>query len=229
MHIKSSVRSTALLLLTACVLLLCGCAKQTTRSLITDEDGLFLEPKSGVRYAAAPMCYEPQTVGDPYASFTLGSLEVVFCEVEGLDPTEWLSEAYTGTGSMLVAADTVLPDLAGFAPDTIYLCVQSASVWAFASVTDPAVIDEVVRVYTEGEAVPYPATTPDADLRFKFASPDYPGVYYNLIYVDYGDARYLYDRGSGRCVEVGDLLRDYIDGKIITEEETAEESAADAS
>ncbi len=205
----------------ALALLFCACSGGPSRKLVTDESGLFLDRANGVLYDAAPMCYEPQALGDAYASFDLGSLEVVFYEVEGLDPTKWLSEAYTGSGSMLIASDITLPDLAGFAPDTIYLCVQSASVWAFETVTDPAVIEEVVRVYTEGDDVPYPATVPDADLRFKFASPHYPGVYYNLIYVDYGDARYLYDRGSGRCVEVGDLLREYIDGKIITEEETA--------
>ena len=109
----------ALLLTFICTLLLCGCAKNNTLNLVTDEDGLFLEPKSGIRYAAAPMCYEPQTVGEPYASFSLGSLEVVFHEVAGLEPTRWLTEDYTGTGSMLVAEDITLPDLAGFAPETL--------------------------------------------------------------------------------------------------------------
>ena len=56
----------AALILLSCAILLCGCAKKAPRSLVTDEDGLFLEPKSGVRYAAAPMCYEPQTVGEAF-------------------------------------------------------------------------------------------------------------------------------------------------------------------
>ena len=183
------------------------------------EGGLYHDESNGVAYAMAPMCYEPQTIGDAYASFKSGSTEVVLYKVAGLDPTDYLTEAYSGASSMFVASDITLPDLAGFAPNVIHLCVQSNSVWEFATVTDQAEIDEVVRVYTEGESVPYPAKTPNADLRFKFASPDYPGLYYNLVYVDYGDARYLYDRETRRCVEVGDLLREYIDGKIITETE----------
>ena len=183
------------------------------------EGGLYHDESNGVAYAMAPMCYEPQTIGDAYASFKSGSTEVVLYKVAGLDPTDYLTEAYSGASSMFVASDITLPDLAGFAPNVIHLCVQSNSVWEFATVTDQAEIDEIVRVYTEGESVPYPAKTPNADLRFKFASPDYPGLYYNLVYVDYGDARYLYDRETRRCVEVGDLLREYIDGKIITETE----------
>ncbi|MBQ3125705.1 MAG: hypothetical protein IJC15_01425 [Clostridia bacterium] len=191
------------------------------------EGGLYHDESNGVAYAMAPMCYEPQTIGDAYASFKSGSTEVVLYEVAGLDPTDYLTEAYSGASSMFVASDITLPDLAGFAPNVIHLCVQSNSVWEFATVTDQAEIDEIVRVYTEGESVPYPAKPPNADLRFKFASPDYPGLYYNLVYVDYGDARYLYDRETRRCVEVGDLLREYIDGKIITETEaeTTEQSA----
>lgn len=186
---------------------------------LTPEGGLYHDASHDVAYAMAPMCYEPQRIGDAYASFKSGSTEVILYEVDGLDPTDYLTEAYSGASSMFVASDITLPDLAGFAPTIIHMCVQSNSVWEFSTVTDPAEINEIVRVYTEGESVPYPAKTPNADLRFKFESPTYPGLYYNLVYVDYGDARYLYDRETRRCVEVGDLLREYIDGKIITETE----------
>lgn len=209
-HIRKTIAATALALtlsLTAC---------SSTISLKA-EGGLYHDDANGVAYAIAPMCYEPQSIGDAYASFKSGSTEVVLYEVAELDPADYLTEAYSGASSMFVASDITLPDLAGFAPTIIHLCVQSNSVWEFATVTDQAEIDEIVRVFTEGESVPYPAKTPNADLRFKFESPDYPGLYYNLVYVDYGDARYLYDRETRRCVDIGDLLHDYIDGKIITE------------
>lgn len=212
-------------LLAATALALTMTACSSTITLTIDDDGLFRDTENGITYDAAPLCYEPQTVGEEYASFRVGSMEVILYEIEGLDPAKWLTEAYTGSGSLFVSTDITLPDLVEFSPDTIHLCVQNTSVWEFATVTDPTVIDEVVRAYTEGEAVPYPAATPDADLRFKFSSAAYPGIYYNLIYVDYGDARYLYERSSGRCVEVGDLLRDYIDGTVITEDETTAETA----
>lgn len=209
-HIRKMLAATALALtfsLTACA---------STISL-NPEGGLYHDTENGVAYAMAPMCYEPQAIGDAYASFKSGSIKVVLYEVEGLDPTDYLTEEYSGASSMFVASDIALPDLTGFKPTTIHMCVQSNSVWEFATVTDQAEIDEVVRAFTEGESVPYPATTPAADLRFKFESPDYPGLYYNLVYVDYGDARYLYDRETRRCVDIGDLLREYIDGKIIAE------------
>lgn len=217
-HICKSLAATAL----AMTLTLTACGTKTLP--LKAENGLYYDNQNDVSYAIAPLCYEPQEIGDAYASFKSGSTTVTLYEVAGLDPTQWLTEEYSGASSMFVAADMALPDLAGFAPDTIHLCVQSVSVWEFATVTDQAEIDEVVRLFTEGESVPYPATTPDADLRFKFSSSAYPGVYYNLIYVDYGDARYLYDRETRRCVEIGDLLRQYIDGAIITEEETTAET-----
>ena len=207
-HLQKTIVAAAL----ALTLTACG----STVSLRA-EGGLYHDEKNGVAYTIAPMCYEPQAIGDEYASFKSGSTKVVLYKVEGLDPTDYLTEAYSGASSMFVASDIALPDLAGFAPNIIHMCVQSNSVWEFATVTDQAEVDEVVRAFTEGESVPYPATTPDADLRFKFESPDYPGIYYNLVYVDYGEARYLYDRESRRCVEVGDLLREYIDGQIVVD------------
>lgn len=167
-----------------------------------------------INYYNAPVCYEPEAVGDPYASFTSGSTEVTLYAIPGLDPELWLTEDYTGIGSLFVSSEITLPPLEEFGADTIHLCVQSKTVWEFATVTDRALVDEVIRTFTEGESVPYPSTTPSVDLRLKFSSPDYPSIYYNLIYVDYGDARYLYDRSTRRCVEIGDLLSAYIDGAI---------------
>lgn len=212
-----------LLAATLAALALTGCSDTIA---LTPENGQYIDKTNSAAYVMAPMCYEPQAVGEPYAYFKSGSIKVELFEVEGLDPTRYLTEAYSGASSMFVASDIALPDLAGFAPTTIHLCVQEKTVWEFSTVTDQAAIDAVVKAYTEGESVPYPAKTPDADLRFKFESPDWPGIYYNLVYVDYGDARYLYDRETRRCVEVGDLLRDYIDGKILTDAEAETTVAA---
>lgn len=207
-HFRTALAAAVL----AAACLLTGCQKTVK---LTAQDGLYCNASAGISYAIAPMCYEPQAVGDLYASFTSGSIEVPLYEIEGLDPTQYLTEAYSGASSIFVSPDVALPsDLTGFAPTTIHLCVQSLSVWEFATVTDQAEIDAIVRAFTEGESVPYPATTPKNDLRFKFESPHFPGLYYNLVYVDYGSARYLYDRETRRCVEVGDLLREYIDGAL---------------
>ncbi|MBQ2768145.1 MAG: hypothetical protein IJF49_08740 [Clostridia bacterium] len=200
--------------LLALTLVLSACANNTIA--LTEQDGLYINEKVGVSYAIAPAYYEPQSVGEPYAMMKLGSIEVTFYHVGDLDPTKWLTEEYSGSATMLVSSDITLPDLNGFAPDTIHLCVQSETVWEFATVTDQAEIDEVVRVYTEGESVSHPGMNPDMTLRFKFSSSAYPDIYYNLICLDYGDSRYLYDRETKRCVEIGDLLSKYIDGKSVT-------------
>ena len=219
-HLRKSLAAAAL----AFLLTLTACGKVST-PLLTAEDGIYRNEESGLAYVIAPLCYEPQSVGEAYAHLKSGSMTVTLYEVSDLDPKLWLTEEYSGISFMMVSPELELPDLAGFAPDTIHLCVQNNTVWEFATVTDQAEIDEVVRHFTEGEAVPYPAATSDMHLRLKFSSPDYPGVYYNLVYVDYGDARYLYDRESKRCVEMGDLLRDYIDGTY-GKDSTAPETAA---
>lgn len=206
-HLRKSLAAAALALMLA----LTACGKEST-PLLTAEDGVYRNEEAGLAYVIAPLCYEPQAVGEAYAHFKSGSMTITLYEVSDLDPKLWLTEEYSGVSFMMVSPGLELPDLAGFAPDTIHLCVQNNTVWEFATVTDQAEIDEVVRLFTEGEAVQYPVGTPDMHLRFKFSSPDYPGVYYNLVYADFGDARYLYDRQTKRCVEMGSLLRDYIDG-----------------
>lgn len=206
-HLRRSLLAAALALLLA----LTACGKDNTH-LLTAEDGVYRNEEAGLAYVIAPLCYEPQAVGEAYAYLKSGSMTITLYEVADLDPKLWLTEEYSGVSFMLVSPDLELPDLAGFNPDTIHLCVQNNTVWEFATVTDQAEIDEIVRLFTEGEALPYPAATPDTHLRLKFSSLDYPGIYYDLVYMDFGDVRYLCDRGSKRCVEIGDQLRDYIDG-----------------
>lgn len=145
-HIGKSLASTAL----ALALTLTACGAKTLP--LKAENGGYYDAQNDVSYVMAPMCYEPQGIGDAYASFQSGSNKVILYRVEGLDPTQWLTEEYSGASSMFVASDMALPDLGGFAPDTIHLCVQSISVWEFATVTDQDEIDEVVRLFTEGEA-----------------------------------------------------------------------------
>lgn len=206
-HLRRSLFAAAL----ALTLAITACGKEDTH-LLTPKDEVYRNEEAGISYVVAPMCYEPQAVGDPYAHFKSGSMTITLYEVDELDPKLWLTEEYWGGVTMFVSPDITLPDLAGFSPNTIHLCVQNNTVWEFATVTDQAAIDEVVRLFTEGEAAPYPVGDPDMHLRFKFSSPNYPGIYYNLVYADFGGVRYLYDRQTKRCVEMGELMREYIDG-----------------
>lgn len=206
-HLRRSIAAAVLALMLA----LTACGKNDT-TLLTPKDGVYRNEEAGLAYVIAPLCYEPQAVGEAYAHFKSGSMTIPLYEVVDLDPKLWLTEEYSGVSFMMVSPELELPDLAGFAPDTIHLCVQNNTVWEFATVTDQVEIDKVVRRFTEGEAVSYPVGDPDTHFRLKFSSPDYPGVYYDLVYADYGEVRYLYDRQTKHCVEMGDLLRDYIDG-----------------
>ena len=219
-HLRISLIAAALALMLA----LTACGKNDT-TLLTSKDGVYRNEEAGLAYVIAPLCYEPQAVGEAYAHFKSGSMTITLYEVADLDPKLWLTEEYSGVSFMMVSPDLELPDLAGFAPDTIHLCVQNNTVWEFSTITDQAEIDEVVRLFTEGETVPYPVGDPDTHLRLKFSSPSYPGVYYDLVYKDYGDVRYLCDRQTKRCVEMGDLLRDYIDGTY-GKESTGQDTAA---
>ena len=214
MNIAKSV--SAALLAAALALSSCGCASELKSLTVS---GAQLEDRAaGVTYLAAPFCFEPVAMGDEYAAYQLGESEGILYEIAGLAPTDWLTEEYTGVSFVFHNSEITLPTLAEFAPDAIHLCLQSTRIWEFATVTDPAEIAEIVSCWTEGEAARHPGGTPLETYRFKFSSPEYPGLYYALIYADYGDARYLYNRELTRCVEVGDMLRSYIDG--IAEAET---------
>ena len=169
---------------------------------------------TGVSYSAAPFFFEPVAIGAEYAAYSLGGTKVKLYEIAGLEPTQWLTEDNDGVYFLFYNSELTLPTLAEFAPTAVHLCVQSVRTWEFDTVTDMTEIAALVSLWETSENVRHPGTTPLTTLRFKFSSDKYPGLYYALIYADYGDARYLYNREMTRCIEIGDMLSAYIDGVV---------------
>ena len=79
------------------------------------------------------------------------------------------------------------------------------------TVTDAADIAALIDAWQNGEEVTYTGLEPTVNLRVKFESEKYPGIYYSLIYLEYSDgSKVLYDRYAARCVNVGDVLIEYV-------------------
>ena len=46
-------------------------------------------------------------------------------------------------------------------------------------------IVDIVNAFTEGDSIPYPGTTPLRSYKARFESPQYPGFFYTLTYIEY--------------------------------------------
>ncbi len=167
------------------------------------------DKKNGVTYVSAPLCYEPERTGEEVYA-TCKKLKLDLYEIDGLEPTEWLSEQYEGIGGVWHSEDTTLPDdITGFDADRMYICQEKVITVSLGTVDDKDDIDAVVKAFTEGE--PVSLVQEGESYKLKFASDKYPGLYYNLMYIEGGDGNnYIYDRTTKTCVDVGDVLLDYL-------------------
>lgn len=207
---KKSFRTAALML--ALCLLTCSLASCRLHKMKHDaEKNLYVDARTDIGYTDAPGCYEPVAIGKEYARMTYnGKTAVVFHRIGDMDPTKWLCEEGK---TVFYAEGETLPTLTEMAPDTVYLCVEEVSTLVLSTITDAEDIAALIDTYLNGTEVDYTGLEPTLNLRVKFASPTYPGLYYSLIYLEYSDgSKVLYDRYSSRCVEVGDVLFEYVGG-----------------
>lgn len=175
------------------------------------ENNVYTDTKTGIVYTDAPGCYEPVQIGDEYARWKVNKDASIVLHVIGdMDPAKWLCEEGK---TVFYAEGVTLPTLREMAPETLYICVEATLTMALATLTDAEVIERAITLWESAESIPYSGKEPTQNLRIKFASNAYPGLYYSLIYLEYSDgSRVLYDRSSGRCVEAGDLFEAYVGG-----------------
>ena len=170
----------------------------------------FLDEKTGTRYLLTPPQYEPAARGKA-AAWCPALDNRVFYAI-GDEPTSlYLADEDTGTGTRMYCASTVtLPTLFEMNVDRIEVC---SSDYAFlvevANITDPALIEETLAVFENGEQKTHPFDW-NFRLDLKFYSAEWPAIAYNLTYYDTDDGAYLMDRKSLRSVYIGTLLRDAI-------------------
>lgn len=194
----------------ACVMLVGSLTACRLHKVAYDkEDNVYADSRTGIRYIDAPGCYEPVAIGKEYARMTYnGKTAVVFHEVGNMDPAKWLCEEGK---TVFYAEGEKLPTLTEMAPEKVHLCIEEASTMVLSTITDAGDISALIDVWLNGEEVPYTGLEPSINLRVKFESQTYPGLYYSLIYLEYGDGtKVLYDRYAARCVNAGDVLFEYV-------------------
>ncbi|MBE6714649.1 MAG: hypothetical protein E7575_05130 [Ruminococcaceae bacterium] len=184
-----------------------------------NEEGL-LCGEDGVLYKYAPMGYEPVSQGDEYAVLK-ATLEEKLYVINGIDPKEWITMEYTGAGFVFYNADITLPTLSQMGVETMYVCEEDVNSIAIAVIggeetedrdADRKIISTVVSLIDdpEGKNELWPRGDVNESFRLKMYSPDWPAIYYTVTYAACDSGNFIYDKVTQRCVEVGDLLDEYI-------------------
>ena len=173
----------------------------------TDND-YYMDTRTYTVFRATSPCYEPVATGEKYA-YCREDRNHIFYVIPGADPQIYLSDENIGTGTGLyVSTETSLPDLRKMNVTKIQFCIRSTGKpWEIDSTEDQDLIQQTVKLYTEGELVediPFDKYLYTRDV--KFYSEDYPYFCINLTYMHCPDKNYLFDRYSRRCVEIGDLF-----------------------
>lgn len=187
--------------------LLTGCSGSLVN--LEYKDGQMINKRLGLAYDPAPTNYEPVSVGEAYGYYS--DMDMTLYQIAGLDPKEWLTQAYAGSATTIFHSEDIpLPTLAEMAPTKIHICTGDNITYGVGTVDDSAVVADVVELYTTGEATEWPMLDSLETYELKFVSPTYSHIYYNLTYYEYAEGVYLYDRNSKRCVEIGDMLENWI-------------------
>ncbi len=172
-----------------------ACGKKVT--LTPGENGLYDE-KNEVRYYNASTVYEATARDKEYGTLQLGEgLSFKLYTIPGVDPTRMLA---TEDNDIVYASTYTLPTLKDMAPTTLNICMDGATTaYVIASVTDKSAIDAVIDDYLNApEGVRNPGFTPIRNFRVRFESPDHPGFFYTLTYVELAEDLVIDDISYGR-------------------------------
>ena len=174
------------------------------------ENGRMANKRLGLSYIPAPTNYEPVSVGEAYGYYEKSDMTLY--EIKGLNPKEWLTQAYAGSATTIFYdEDITLPTLADLNPNKIYVTEGESVTVSIVTVNDQAVIDTVIDLFTNGTYAEWPLLGSYATYELKFYSEEsYPHIYYNLTYGEFDEGIFLYDRNTKHCVMIGDTLADFI-------------------
>ncbi len=174
------------------------------------ENKHMINKRLGLSYVAAPLNYQPVSVGEAYAYYEKADLTLY--EIKGLDPKKWLTEEYTGASTTIFySEDITLPTLSELGANKIFVCLEGEVIYSLATIDNVGIIDTLIKLFESGEAAEWPLIDSIQRYELKFYSEDdYPHIYYNLSYGEFPEGKFIYDRSTKRCVEIGNLLDDYI-------------------
>ncbi len=165
------------------VLLLCLSASACGTTLKTGENGLY-DDKNDVRYLIASTVYEPVGMGEKYGVMKL--TDTASYQLYLIPDTDPLKMLVTEEGDLLHASSITLPTLSEMDPTAVHICMDTTGdTYTVAELSDKAAIDAIVRSYEERPEIENPGYTPTRKFRVRFASPEHPGFYYSLTYVEF--------------------------------------------
>lgn len=172
-------------------------------------DGLLYNKRLGLAYKAAPTSYEPVVIGNAYGYYK--DMDMTLYEIKGQKPSAWLTQEDKGSATtVFYNTDLTLPTLAEMDPYTVYVCTGEEVTFSIVTIDDQDTIHTLVSLFENGADAEWPLVDAAATYDLKFLGDAYPFLYYNLTYGEFPEGVFLYDRNTRRCVEIGDLLTNWI-------------------
>lgn len=172
----------------------------------TYEDGQIVNKRMHLAYTPAPTSYQPVSIGEAYGYYKKSDMTLF--SIAGLDPEDWLTQSYAGSATTIFYSDDVtLPTLGELEATKVIICSNEEITYAIATIEDQSVIDALADAFENGEKCEWPLIDAVCTYDMKFHSEDkYPHIYYNLIYGEFPEGKFLYDRNTKHCVNIGSIL-----------------------
>lgn len=176
-------------------------------------DGKLVNTKNGDTYNALPTGFEPCGVGDVYGEYGAFALyRVQTLDSEEMSPDMWLTEEYAGNATVVyLSASEPILSFRDMSFDRCYVCVEDENVMSIATIEGKENTETVISALDSGNTALWPRLDLISSYSLKFHSDDFPAVFYSLVYCVCDSGNYLYDRASNTCVEVGDLLSEWVE------------------
>ncbi len=189
---KLTLAALALLL---CTLPLSACGKSPT--LKQSDKGLY-DDQNDITYYHASTVYEATA----REKKEYGTLEVTkdlsykLYAIPDVDPKEMLA---TEENNILYASTMTLPTVSEMGATKLYICMDaSTNAHVIHTIHDPEVIAALANAYENAPDIENPGYTPTRTFRVRFESPDYPGFYYTVSYLEFSADIEINDVSYGR-------------------------------
>lgn len=196
------------------LLLLGGMLVSCGVTLKPGDQGLY-DKQNKITYVNASTVYEAVALVQEYGTLKLNSkVSYKLYTIPGTDPEKILA---TEEADILHSADVTMPTLIEMMPTLLHVCVDgTTSSSEILLYDDPVGILRLAQAYCNGESVPYLGTSPLRTYRARFESPNHPGFYYTLTYMEYSSDQvidgvnhgkyFLYSAFDGRFVPVDSTI-----------------------
>ncbi|MBE6562174.1 MAG: hypothetical protein E7660_00390 [Ruminococcaceae bacterium] len=197
----------ALAALLLCITCLASCAVK-----FEYVDGRLVNGRTKEEYNALPMGFEPCGVGEAYGEFGAFTLyRLTDLDGNEMDPEIWLTEEYSGSATtVFLNESSPVPSFRDMTFDVCYLCEEDVSVISIATIESSDEIKEIISALDGEKELFRPEKDVTASYTLKFYSAEYPAVFYSVDYYVTKSGNYLHDKASDTCVEIGDMLSEYV-------------------